>query len=331
METYQQLACEQRYQISASLKAGLKQIQIARELGVNKSTVSREIRRHHGLRGYRPKQANAMAAARRSMGRHARRITDADWSLVETCLQEKLSSEQISGRLKCGGALMISHEHIYRYVYRDKQAGGDLVTHLRGQKPYRTRYGSGDQRRGAIKNRVSIDERPSIVADKSRIGDWEGDTVIGKNQQGALVTLADRVSRYTLAGLVKSNHANGVTAVIQSLFEPYHDRCHTITFDNGKEFAGHETIAAYLDAAIFFAHPYHSWERGLNENTNGLLRQYFPKDTNLLNVSPEQVTFAINQMNHRPRKCLDWKTPHEVFFGQPSTWAKPALNVALRM
>ena len=167
------------------------------------------------------------------------------------------------------------HEHIYRYVYRDKRAGGDLVTHLRGQKPYRKRYGSGDQRRGAIKNRVSIDERPPIVADKSRIGDWEGDTVIGKNQQGALVTLADRVSRYTLAGLVKSKHANGVTAVIQSLFEPYRNHCHTITFDNGKEFAGHETVAAYLDAAIFFAHPYHSWERGLNENTNGLIRQYF--------------------------------------------------------
>ena len=222
---------------------------------------------------------------------------------------------------------MISHENIYRYVYRDKRAGGNWVKNLRGRKPYRKRYGSGDQRRGAIKNRVSIDERPPIVADKIRIGDWVGDTVIGKNQQGALVTLADRVSRYTLAGLVKSN----VAAVIQSLFEPYRDICHTITFDNGKEFTGHETIEAYLDAAIFFAHTYHSWERGLNENTNGLIRQYFPKGSNLLKVKTEQVAFVINQMNHRPRKCLDWKTPYEVFFGQPSTWAKSALNVSLRI
>ena len=143
--------------------------------------------------------------------------------------------------------------------------------------------------------------------------------------------MADRVSRDTLAGLVKRKHANGVTAVIQSLCAPYRDRCHTITFDNGKEFAGHDTIAAGLDAAVFVAHPYHSWERGLNEHTTGVIRQYFPTDTNLLNVTPEQVTFAINHMNHRPRKCLGWNTPHEVFFGQPSTWAKPALNVALRM
>jgi len=330
METYQHLACEQRYQISAFLKAGFKPIQIACELEVHKSTISREIRRNRGLRGYRPKQANEIAVARRAACRNARRITDADWNVVEACLQEKLSPEQISGRLTCSESLIISHEHIYRYVYRDKQAGGDLVTHLRGQKPYRKRYGSGE-RRGTIKNRVSIDERPPIVAAKTRIGDWEGDTVIGKNHQGALVTLADRVSRYTLAGLVKSKHADSVTAVIQSLFVPHKDRCHTITFDNGKEFAGHEALAANLDADIYFAHPYHSWERGLNENTNGLIRQYFPKRTNLRDVKPEQVTSAINQMNHRPRKCLDWKTPHEVFFGQPSTWANPVLNVALRM
>jgi IS30 family transposase len=331
METYKQLACEERYQISAYLKAGFNQMQIALELDVHKSTISREVRRNRGLRGYRPKQANEMAIARRSLCSNAVRITDADWKLVDACLQEKLSPEQISGRLACSGALMISPEHIYRYVYRDKRAGGDLVTYLRGQKPYRKRYGSGDQKRGAIKNRVSIDERPPIVAEKTRIGDWEGDLVIGKDQQGALVTMAERVSRYTLSGLVKSKHAEGVTAVIQSLLEPHRDRCHTITLDNGKEFAGHETFAAGLDAAVFFAHPYHSWERGLNENTNGLIRQYFPKSTDLLNVTPEQVTFAINQMNHRPRKCLDWKTPHEVFFGQPSTWSMSALNVALRM
>ncbi len=331
METYQHLACEQRYQIFAYLKAGFKQIQIARDLGVDKSTVSREMKRNRGLRGYRPKQANAMAVARRAVNGNARRITQADWAVVEACLQEKLSPEQISGRLECSGALKISPEHIYRHIYRDKREGGDLVTHLRGQKPYRKRYGSGEQRRGTLKNRVSIDERPPIVDARERIGDWEGDTVIGKNHQGALVTLADRVSRFTLAELVKSKHADGVSAAIQSLFAPHKDRCHTLTLDNGKEFAKHEAIAVNLEMDIYFAHPYHSWERGLNENTNGLIRQYFPKRTNLLEVTPEQVAFAINQMNHRPRKCLDWKTPHEVFFGQPSKWVNQAMNVALRM
>jgi IS30 family transposase len=246
METYQHLVCEERYKISAYLKAGFNQIQIARELGVHKSTISREVRRNRGLRGYRPKQANEMAIKRRSLCCNAVRITDADWKLVDACLKEKMSPEQISGRFARSGALMISHEHIYRYIYRDKRAGGNLITHLRGQKPYRKRYGSGDQRRGSIKNRISIDERPPIVAAKTRIGDWEGDLIIGKDQQGALVTLADRVSRYTLSGLVKSKHAEGVTAVIQSLLEPHRDRCYTITLDNGKEFAGHETFAAGL-------------------------------------------------------------------------------------
>ena len=159
METYTPLACEQRYQISASLKAGFTQRQIARELGVHTSTVSREVRRNRGLRGSRPKQAHERAAARRSLCSHARRSTDADWNVVETCLQDKRSPEHISGRLQCRGALMMSHEPIDRYVYRDNRAGGDVVTHLRGQKPSRKRDGSGDQRRGAIKSRVSIDAR----------------------------------------------------------------------------------------------------------------------------------------------------------------------------
>ena len=147
------------------------------------------------------------------------------------------------------------------------------------------------------------------MTQKSRIGDWEGDTVIGKNSKAGLVTLAERKSRYMLAGHIRSKHAEGVTSVATRLLKPYRDQCHTITFDNGKEFADHETLAVALGANIYFAHPYHSRERGLNENSNGLLRQYFPKGMALTDISQEQVQYAVDRLNHRPRKVLDFKTP----------------------
>jgi len=157
-----------------------------------------------------------------------------------------------------------------------------------------------------IKNRISIDKRPEIVEQKIRIGDWEGDTIIG------------------------SKHAEVVTAKVNSLLRPHKHKCHTVTFDNGKEFAEHETIASELKTDIYFAHPYHSWERGLNENSNGLLRQYFPKGMGLTDVTDEQVQWAVDRLNHRPRKVLAFKTPHEVFFGVEMRYTKPPLVVALR-
>ncbi|MBS0172755.1 MAG: IS30 family transposase, partial [Nitrospira sp.] len=186
------------------------------------------------------------------------------------------------------------------------------------------------ERRGAIKNRIGIDERPGIVDQKSRIGDWEGDTVIGKNHRGALVTLAERKSRYILAAQVPGKHASGVTAAIMRLLRPHKDKCYTMTFDNGKEFAEHETIAAELDADVYFAHPSHSWERGLNENSNGLLRQYFPKAMELIEVTQEQVQWAVDRLNHRPRKVLGFRTPFEIFFGKTVRYTKSPLSVALQ-
>lgn len=330
MRNYTHLDQEQRYQISSLLKAGYQRKVIAAEIGVHRSTISREIKRNQGKRGYRPKQANTFAIERCKGSENATRIEAPAWLLVKSCLQEKLSPEQISGRLKLSGQLNISHESIYQYVYRDKKEGGDLVQYLRGKKQYRKRYGSGHERRGGLKNRTSIDDRPAIVETKERIGDWEGDTVIGKNHQGAIVTLVDRHSRYFLAAPLASKHAAGVTEAIKALLQPHKERCHTITFDNGKEFAEHEVIAAHLEASIYFAHPYHSWERGVNENTNGLLRQYFPKGTDLRKVSVDEVSFAMNQLNHRPRKCLGFKTPHEVFHGLPSIWHSRDVSVALR-
>ena len=196
-------------------------------------------------------------------------------------------------------------------LWRD---GGTLYTHLRQcHKQRKKKYGSKDKR-GQIRNRVSIDERPAIVAEKTRIGDWEIDTVIGQNHQGALVTIVDRGSKFILIKKVESKHAEVVTSATISLQQPYLDKTLTITADNGKEFSGHETIKEQLSANVNFAHPYCSWERGLNENTNGLIRQYFTKGSSFENITDGKVEAVMNRLNHRPRKTLKFKTPHTVFF-----------------
>jgi len=316
MKHYKQLTSEQRYQISGLLKAGYKRVEIAIEVGVNKSTISRELKRNRGQRGWRPKQAQAMRDERRRSCVNARQFTPGDWECVEELIRWGFSPEQAAKRLALEGNSRISHETICQRVYADKRQGGELWRQLRCQKPYRKRYGSGQERRGVIPNRVSIEQRPAIVEERSRLGDWEGDTVIGKNHRGALVTLAERKSRHVLASPVPSKHADGVTAAITRLLRPHRHKCHTLTLDNGKEFAGHEKIAAALNTDIYFAHPYHSWERGLNENSNGLLRQFFPKAMALTHVTVEDVQRAVDSLNHRPRKTLGFRTPFEVFFGK---------------
>ena len=330
MKHYKQLTSEQRYQISGLKKAGLNQSQISDEVGVHKSTISRELRRNRGRRGWHPKQAQELRDERRRKCANAQRLSLPEWTEVERLIRLDMSPEQASCRLALEGEFHISHETIYLHIYEDKRRGGDLWQHLRCQKPRKKRYASGQERRGIIKNRIDIDERPEIVDQKIRIGDWEGDTVIGKNHRGALVTLAERKSRYMLAAQVPGKQASGVTAAVTQLLRPHKDKCHTMTFDNGKEFAEHETIAAELDADVYFAHPYHSWERGLNENSNGLLRQYFPKGMELVKVTQEQVQWAVDRLNHRPRKVLGFRTPFEVFFGKTVRYTKSPLRVALR-
>ena len=260
MNQYKQLTSGQRYQIYGLKQAGLNQTRIAEKMGVDKSTISREFKRNKGQRGWRPKQAQSLRDERRQACINGKQFSSECWAEVERLIREDLSPEQAANRLGLEGDLQISHEAIYRHIYADQRDGGDLCQHLRSQKPRHKRYASGQERRGMIKNRVSIDDRPEIVAKKTRIGDWEGDTVIGKNHKGGLVTLAERKSRYVLAGPIRSKHAEGVAAVTTSLLSPHKDKCHTITFDNGKEFAGHESIAAELQTAIYFAHPYRSWE-----------------------------------------------------------------------
>lgn len=310
MRTYKQLTREQRYQIKALLKTGHKQVEIASVLGVNKSTIQREIKRNRGERGYRPEQAHEKALARRA-GKSKPRISSNVWELVEAKIREDWSPEQISGRLRLE-KVFVSHEHIYQRIYTNKKAGGTLWEHLRRPKKYRKRA-NGRDRRGKIPNRRGIEERPAIVAERVRIADWEGDLILGANQQGAVLTLIERKSRFTLLRALSGKYAQPVSDATIALLN-WDERVATITFDNGKEFAGHEQIAAALNAKCYFAHPYASWERGTNENTNGLIRQYLPKNRSLKNVSAADETMIMDKLNLRPRKCLGFRTPFEVFF-----------------
>jgi transposase, IS30 family len=198
---------------------------------------------------------------------------------------------QLSGRLFMEQSISISHEWIYLHIYRDKHQGGDLYKHLRCQKERRKRYGKQD-RRGRILNRISIDERPPVVDKKSRISDWEGDTIIGKGHQGVVATLVERKTQYTILAKSKTKHAKPVRRSIEQALAPHQNQVHTITYDNGLEFAQHQIMAHTLSANIYFAHPYYSsWERGLNENTNGLIRQYLPKSRPLKNVTRKVTEF----------------------------------------
>ena len=311
MRTYTQLTHEQRYQIYSLLKAGHNQTEIANNIRVHKSTISRELRRNRGLKGYRPKQAHELALSRRNKAKLL--INASTWAWIETLIRFDLSPEQVSDWLQGNFGLHISHEWIYQYILTDKRAGGDLHRHLRCQKKRRKRYGSYD-RRGKLKNRVSIDERPAIVDTRQRLGDWEVDTIIGKGHRHAIVSLTERKSRLALLRKVERKTAQDVADAVIELLKSLPVRTHTITADNGKEFADHERIARDLRTNVYFAHPYSSWERGSNENMNGLIRQYFPKKRSFVTITQQEIEFAMERLNNRPRKCLGFKTPNEVFF-----------------
>jgi transposase, IS30 family len=310
MRTYKQLTYEQRCQIEALKKSGISQQAIGAVIKVSQSSVSRELSRNVGARGYRHKQAQLKAVERRLSTVKPHKMSAKLIDEIEDKLFLKWSPEQISGWLLVNEATCISHESIYRYVWADKAASGDLYKNLRRHaRKYKTRGSNGKTRSGQIKNRVSIDDRPDSVNEKIAVGDWEIDTVIGKNHSGALVTIVERVTLFTVSMRVKSKRAKEVTAATIALLTPFKHLVRTITSDNGKEFAYHEQIAASLECDFYFAHPYHSWERGLNENTNGLLRQYFPKSTDFKTVNARAVRLSVNELNDRPRKTLAFKTP----------------------
>ena len=310
---YRQLIFEQRVGIYFLLRIGSNQAKIAELIGVSKSTVSREIRRNTGLKGYRPQQASRKALERRRDASKNVRFTDEVKAEVVAYLRQDWSPEQISGWHKTHNKPFVSYETIYRFIIDDHNSGGELYKHLRlGRKKRRKRIKTKD-RRGQIPNRISIDERPSIVDEKRRIGDWEIDTVIGKNHKGALLTAVERKTKFSCIGHVPRKEADLVSAALIEMLKPYRQWVLTITGDNGKEFSEHEKIARALQAEFYFAHPYSSWERGLNENTNGLIRQYFPKKTSLCDVDKELVATVQNKLNDRPRKSLNYLKPADLF------------------
>lgn len=311
MQTYTQLTHIQRYQISALLRMGHLQTEIAETIGVHKSTISREIRRNTGQRGYRPKQAQQKALERRDKA--SKRVGAADWEKIDQLIELDWSPEQISGYLRKEQLLLVSHEWIYQHIYQDKGNGGMLWKHLRSQKKRRKRYGSYEKR-GQIPQRVWIDERPQVVEQRSRLGDWEADTIISQGKQKAIVTLTERMSRMTLLKKVEDRTAETVKQAMIDLLHPFADQTLTITCDNGKEFTEHTAIAEALDAKVYFAHPQAAWERGSNENANGLIRQYFPKGTNFSDLTDEDIDQVVLRLNHRPRKCLGFSSPNMVFF-----------------
>jgi IS30 family transposase len=311
-KTYQQLTYEQRCQISALKKRGCTQREIAEIIGSSQATVSRELARNTGQKGYRHKQAQSKSDQRRAAAVKPTKMTSKMVEFIESKLRLEWSPEQISGWLLEEREELLSYETIYLYIWANKREGGDLYTCLRRQGKKYDKRRNGKSTRGQIKNRVSIDDRPDIVDEKARIGDWEIDTMIGKGHSGALVTIVERVTNFTVSAQVDSKSAHDVTKATIALLMPFKDVVHTITADNGKEFAYHEKISEKLSADVYFAHPYSSWERGLNENTNGLLRQYFPKNTDLKRVTQLEVRRAVKRLNSRPRKNLEYKKPGQL-------------------
>jgi IS30 family transposase len=309
------LTAEQRYAISLLLQQGKTQKEIAQIIGKHKSTVSREIARNQDKRSGKYNYELAERKYRQRIREKPKKIhfTQAVKDFVESQLKEDLSPEQIVGVAKKEGIACVSHERIYQHVWEDKKKGGRLYMHLRTQgKRYRKRGQKKDQR-GIIPNRVDIDKRPKIVEEKTRVGDFEVDTIIGKNHQGALVTINDRKTGLVKIRKVNSKNAEQVAQAVIDALTPYKPFLHTITSDNGKEFALHAKISQHLGVEFFFAKPYHSWQRGANENLNGLIRQYFPKKTDFSTITDHQVQMVEEKLNNRPRKRFNFESPLYMF------------------
>lgn len=307
------LTNEDRCKIDALYKTGMNAATIAKQMGRHKSTISREINRNSLDGVYECTQAIELTKKRKSGCGVKERLTEDDWTLVRTLLYTKWSPEQISGWLRENTDIgfYVSDQWIYEYIYTNRETGGDLYENLRRNgRPYRR--GKFRPYKGKIKGRVSIEARPEIVEKRLRIGDWEIDSVIGKLNQSSLVTLVERLSRYTVILKVNSKEAQEVSRAIIARIKEFQLPVHTLTADNGTEFAEHEKISDELGLDFYFAHPYSSWERGTNENTNGLIRQYFPKGTDFNTISDDAILVVENELNNRPRKCLKFRRPVEI-------------------
>ncbi|HEX6182322.1 MAG TPA: IS30 family transposase [Pyrinomonadaceae bacterium] len=312
--TYRQLSPAERYMLAALRRQGLNQSEIARCLGRHRSTVCREVRRNSTRADghYRAFTAQERTQGRRSRSRRNSHFTAEDFAVIDRLLCRQWSPEQVAGYLRRQGQLSISHETIYRHVWEDKRAGGLLYTHLRGaRKRRRKRYGAYDSR-GRLAGKRMISERPAEVEARERVGHWEADTVAGTGAKDCVVTLVERKTGLVLVGKLADRTAGSLSRRLTRLIRGA-GRVETVTADNGTEFHGYERVERLTGAAFYFARPYHSWERGSNENANGLVRQYLPKGVSMAGLTQQQCNAIARRLNTRPRKRLGFRTPLECF------------------
>jgi IS30 family transposase len=313
--TYRQLTSGERYMLAALRKQGLSRSQIARALGRHPSTIGRELRRNCSRPSghYRPSKAQERTQGRRSRSRRNRRFTARDFARVDALLGRQWSPEQVAGHLRKQGRLLISHETIYRHVWRDKKEGGLLYMHLRGaRKRRRKRYGSYDSR-GRLAGKRIISERPAEVEARQQAGHWEVDTVLGSGSRDCVVTLVERKTGLVLIGKLEDRTTESLNRRVIRLINGHGGPFATVTSDNGTEFHNYQRIEERTGAVFYFARPYHSWERGSSENANGLVRQYLPKGQNMSGLSQHQCNAIARKLNTRPRKRLGFRTPKECY------------------
>lgn len=315
--TYRRVTYEDRIRINEFIRAGKTDVEMAKILGFHKSTIGREIKRNSGGRGYRFKQANSKAMKREVLKHHPFKMDDEMVSIVTKKLELKWSPEQISNRLKKEKRKCVSAETIYTFIYKDKQNGGDLWTHLRRAHRSRKPRFPSEKRRGMIKDARPISTRSNAANDRKKVGHWERDTMLGLDRKTAVLAIVDRKSRFNKFVKLDRRLAPKVTvATIEALKGL---PVASITNDRGQEFADHKNCSKKLRVKIFFCDPYTSSQRGTNENRIGILRQYFPKRTDLKKVTNKEIRKAEFEMNNRPMKCLDWKTPYEIMFKKSCT------------
>jgi IS30 family transposase len=311
---YRQITYEERYTLGLLRRQGHTAADIARLLGRHRSTIGRELRRnstrHDG--GYRPQLADWYANGRRSKSRRNRRFGLTQWAQVQALLRQDWSPEQIAGWLRRHGLLQISHETIYRYIWADKRHGGSLYKHLRGaRKQRRKRYSSYDSR-GRLAGKRPINQRPPGAENRTRVGHWETDTVLGTGRP-CVLTMVERKTGFLLIGQLHARTTAEVNRRTIQLIRSQPRPVRTITADNGTEFHQYNTVERATHARFYFAAPYHSWERGTNENTNGLLRQYLPKRSCMATLTQQQCNSIARHLNRRPRKRLGYRTPEECY------------------
>lgn len=310
-----QITEEQRYTIFRMQQAGKTRKEICIAIGKDKSVLSRELQRNVGKRGgYTPAHAQELASERKLWKKHSRKFTASLQKEVSKYIsEEQWSPEQIVGWSKKNGKEMVSHERIYQFIRADKKAGGTLWKHLRHKGKHRKRPVGG--KKIIIPDKVSIDLRPEVINNKERFGDFEIDTVVGPENKGAILTVTERLTGFLLMKkLPYGKNAKELALTLYYMLLPYKQFVKSITSDNGTEFYEHKLIAKKLDVQYFFAHPYASWERGLNEYTNGLIRQYIPKKQSLANYSDEDILNFQHKINNRPRKILNFANPKDWFF-----------------